>query len=197
MRCGSISSNYSDQCENREIGFGPSGMGNDTKYVVEISHKHATNFGSRIGGVEQAEKAIGDAVLGRIGMVGSGKEGNQFQGINIDSLGNFLTMKLFQILKTVSKCDLLICCREEIQEILNYMTTWKPNWVAFKDLLRRIGWSMIATSMMGSNQMEIPTNHAANMNILLWNCRGSLNLDFKRKVMEMAVNHFPSIMVIT
>lgn len=56
---------------------------------------------------------------------------------------------------------------------------------------------MIATSIMGSNPMEIPTNHAANMNILLWNCRGSLNLDFKRRVMEMAVNHFPSIMVIT
>ena len=89
-------------------------MGNDTKSVVEISHKHATNFGSRIGGVEQAEKAIGDVVLGRIEMVGSGEEGNQFQGISIDSLGNFMMMKLFQILKTVSKCDLLICCREEI-----------------------------------------------------------------------------------
>ena len=56
---------------------------------------------------------------------------------------------------------------------------------------------MIATSMMGSNPMEIPTNHAANMNIQLWNYRGSLNLDFKRRVMEMSVNHFPSIMVIT
>ena len=35
------------------------------------------------------------------------------------------------------------------------------------------------------------------MNILLWNCRGALNGDFKRRVFEMAVNHFPSIMVIT
>ena len=89
MRCGSISSNYSDQCENREIGSGPSSMGNDTKSVVEISHKHATNFGSRIGGVEQAEKAISNAVLGRIEMVGLGEEGNQFQGISIDSPREF------------------------------------------------------------------------------------------------------------
>ena len=35
------------------------------------------------------------------------------------------------------------------------------------------------------------------MNILLWNCRGALNGDFKRRVFEMVVNHFPSIMVIT
>lgn len=89
MRCGSISSNYSDQCENREIGSGPSGMGNDTKSMVEISHKPATNFGSKIGGVEQAKKTISDAVLGRIEMVGLGEEGNQFQGISIDSPREF------------------------------------------------------------------------------------------------------------
>ena len=35
------------------------------------------------------------------------------------------------------------------------------------------------------------------MNILMWNCRGALNPDFKRRVFEMAVNHHPLIMVIT
>nr|XP_023873296.1 uncharacterized protein LOC111985881 [Quercus suber] len=35
------------------------------------------------------------------------------------------------------------------------------------------------------------------MNVLLWNCRGALNSDFKRRVFEMVVNHFPSIMIIT
>ena len=80
---------------------------------------------------------------------------------------------------------------------MKYMTVWKLNRVASKDLLRRMGWSMIATSMTGSSPMEISTTHAAQMNILLWNCRGALNLDFKRKVIEMAVNHFRSIMVIT
>ena len=45
--------------------------------------------------------------------------------------------------------------------------------------------------------MEFPNNHCAKMNILLWNCRGALGLDFKRQVLEMMVNHFPSIMIIT
>ena len=30
----------------------------------------------------------------------------------------------------------------------------------------------------------------------MWNCRGALNPDFKR-ILEMAVNHRPAIMVIT
>ena len=69
--------------------------------------------------------------------------------------------KLFQFLKPVKKCDLLICYREEIQGILNYLTVWKPNWVASKDLLWRMGWSMLATSMMGTNPMEIPNKHCS------------------------------------
>ena len=69
--------NNSDQCKNRELGSGPSGVGNNTKFMMEIPHKHATNFVSRIRGVEQAEKAINDAAIGRIGMASSGKEGNR------------------------------------------------------------------------------------------------------------------------
>lgn len=62
-----------------------------------------------------------------------------FRGSVSTHLGNMLVLKLFQILKTVKKCDLLLCCREEIQGILNYMATWKLDWVASKDLLRRLG----------------------------------------------------------
>ncbi|XP_065617380.1 uncharacterized protein LOC136062356 [Quercus suber] len=35
------------------------------------------------------------------------------------------------------------------------------------------------------------------MNIILWNCKGALNLDFKRRVMEIMVNHFPTMLIIT
>ena len=56
---------------------------------------------------------------------------------------------------------------------------------------------MIATSTMGTNPMEIPNNHCSKMNVLLWKCRGALNSDFKRRVFEMAVNYFPSVMIIT
>ena len=56
---------------------------------------------------------------------------------------------------------------------------------------------MIASSMRGPNLIKIPNDFCTQMNILLWNCRGALNSDFKRRVFDMAVNHYPSIMVIT
>lgn len=112
-------------------------------------------------------------------------------------LGNCPTMKLVQILKTVSWYDLLLCCKEEIQGILNYLVVWKLDWVASKDLLRRMGWSMIASSMRRPSPNEIPNEFYTQMNILLWNCKGALNSDFKQQIFEMLVNHYPSIMVIT
>nr|POE76978.1 hypothetical protein CFP56_49691 [Quercus suber] len=120
-----------------------------------------------------------------------------FRGATSAHLGNFPTLKLFQVLKTVRNYDLLVYCKEEVKEILNYLTVWKPDWAASKDLLRRMGWSMIATSMMGTNPIEIPNKHCSQMNVLVWNCRGALNSDFKKRVFEMAVNHFPSVMIIT
>ena len=56
---------------------------------------------------------------------------------------------------------------------------------------------MIATTRMGTKPVEIPNNHCAKMNILLWNCRGALGMDFKRHVLEMMVNHLQSILIIT
>ena len=55
---------------------------------------------------------------------------------------------------------------------------------------------MIASARMGTEPVEIPNNHYVKMNILLWNCRGALGLDFRRRVLDMMVNHFPSIMII-
>ena len=56
---------------------------------------------------------------------------------------------------------------------------------------------MMKTTSMTPNQVEVPYGNYVTMNILLWNCRGALNVDFKRRVLEMMVNHHPSIMVIT
>ncbi|XP_023928116.1 uncharacterized protein LOC112039472 [Quercus suber] len=76
---------------------------------------------------------------------------------------------------------------------------WKPDWVASKDILRRMGWSVVETTMMNSNppEIEVPLGNFVKMNILFWNCRGALNVDFKRRIFEMVINHHPSIMVIT
>lgn len=47
------------------------------------------------------------------------------------------------------------------------------------------------------NKAEVLIGQLVRMNILMRNCRGALNLDFKRRVFELVVNHRPSIMVIT
>ena len=47
------------------------------------------------------------------------------------------------------------------------------------------------------NKAEVLISQLVRMNILMWNCRGALNPDFKRRVFELVVNHRPSIMVIT
>ena len=58
---------------------------------------------------------------------------------------------------------------------------------------------MVEADVMNTNPMEIevPLGQFVKMNILLWNCRGALNADFKRRIFEMAINHQLSIMVVT
>ena len=58
---------------------------------------------------------------------------------------------------------------------------------------------MVEATAMNTNPMEIevPLGQFVKMNILLWNCRGALNADFKRRIFEMAINHQLSIMVVT
>ena len=51
--------------------------------------------------------------------------------------------------------------------------------------------------MMMPNQVEVPNGGFLKMNFLLWNCKGALNPDFKKRVLGMIVNHSPVIMVIT
>ena len=90
---------------------------------------------------------------------------------------------------------MLISCKEEVMGILKHILIWKPEWKHSKELLRRLGWSMVEAATM--NRVEILMGQFVKMNILMWNCRGALNPDFKRRVFEMAVNHRPLIMVIT
>ena len=96
-------------------------------------------------------------------------------------MGNHPMLKLIQILVLVKSCDLLICCRKDTMGILKYLMVWKPEWNSSKDLLRRLGWTMVDATMMNPNPnpVEIPLSQFVTMNILMWNCRGALNPNFK------------------
>ena len=56
---------------------------------------------------------------------------------------------------------------------------------------------MVDATMMNPSPGEVPLDQFVAMNILMWNCRGALNPNFKRRIYEMAINHKPAIMVIT
>ena len=47
------------------------------------------------------------------------------------------------------------------------------------------------------NKAKVLIGQLVRMKILMWNCRGALNPEFKSRVCELVVNHCPSIMVIT
>ena len=49
---------------------------------------------------------------------------------------------------------------------------------------------------MNPNKIKVPLGQFVQINILMWNCRGAFNPNFKRRVFEMAVNHHPSISII-
>ena len=56
---------------------------------------------------------------------------------------------------------------------------------------------MMEAVAMIPNPIEAPVGGFVKMNILIWNFRGALNADFKKRVLEMVVNHQLALMVIT
>ena len=48
---------------------------------------------------------------------------------------------------------------------------------------------MMEAAAMMPNPIEVPVGGFVKINIPLWNCRGALNADFKKKVLEIVVNH--------
>ena len=41
---------------------------------------------------------------------------------------------------------------------------------------------MVEATSMNPSHVKVPMDQFIKMNILMWNCRGALNLDFKRSV---------------
>ena len=62
-------------------------MGNNTKPIVEVHHRHASDLEERCRRVEQVEKAISSTTLGRIWLASAGEEGDPLQGNSFNALG--------------------------------------------------------------------------------------------------------------
>ena len=89
------------------------------------------------------------------------------RGSAMAHMGNHPTLKLIQILSLIQRCDLLLCCMKDTMGILKYIMIWKPNWAMSKDLLRRLGWSMVDAVMMNPNPIKVPLSQFVQMNILM------------------------------
>ena len=70
-----------------------------------------------------------------------------FRGMPTVHQGNYPTL------------NLIICDIEDIMGILKYMVIWKLEWVASKELLRCLGWSIINSLMMNPSPVEVPNGH--------------------------------------
>uniref|UniRef100_A0A7N2KQX8 DUF4283 domain-containing protein n=1 Tax=Quercus lobata TaxID=97700 RepID=A0A7N2KQX8_QUELO len=77
----------SNEHQNWGSVVGPQCVESHAQPVVEIPHGHSSDFLGSSRGVEQAETAIGHALLGRIQMVNPGKESGGFSGNGYDSYG--------------------------------------------------------------------------------------------------------------
>lgn len=118
--------NHHRQCEDWTPGAGPSSVRVNSELVVEISHRHATNLRSRSEGIKQAKKAIGDATLGRIQLVGSREESNRLQGNNISTFGELSYNEIvsnFQISQEMRSPGLLQRGSSGDIELLNNVET--------------------------------------------------------------------------
>lgn len=190
-------SHNSNEHKNGEFGIGSPSLGLNPQSVVEVPHGHSPNILRSSGDFEQARRPLVMPHFDESRWIIQERKSVDFRGVALAHMGNHPSLKLLQILEPVQICDLLLCCKENIMRILKYMVIWKPDLVTSKDLLRRLGWSMVEVAMMNPNPVKVSLGEYVKMNILMWNCKGALNPDFKRRVFEMAVNHNPSIMVIT
>nr|POE62352.1 hypothetical protein CFP56_44226 [Quercus suber] len=76
---------YYNQYKNREPSFGSPSMGENSKPVVEIPHRHSVDLRKGSPGVEQAKAAISSAPLGRIELAGPREESDRFQGVSFNT----------------------------------------------------------------------------------------------------------------
>nr|POE64448.1 line-1 reverse transcriptase like [Quercus suber] len=135
-------SHHSGEHQVEESPIGPPSLGLDAQSLVEFHNGCSTAIMGGGKSFEHVEKAISSASLRQIWMVKTGKETSGPEGNGITLMGNHPMLKLIQILALVEKCDVLICCREDVVGILKYMMIWKPKLKNSKDLLRRIGWNI-------------------------------------------------------
>ena len=67
-----------------------------------------------------------------------------------------------------------------------------------KRVLKEMGWSLLEQMRTLPQIDECPTpDLSLLMNIIMWNCRGALNPNFRRSITELVNYHSPSLLIVT
>uniref|UniRef100_A0A2N9IFC0 CCHC-type domain-containing protein n=1 Tax=Fagus sylvatica TaxID=28930 RepID=A0A2N9IFC0_FAGSY len=92
----------------------------------------------------------------------------------------------------------LICQREMSMGIMEHTVTMMKGDGATKRFLKEMGWSLMEQMRSLPQIDECPTpNLSLIMNIILWNCRGALNPNFRRSIADLVSCHSPSLLIVT
>jgi len=65
------------------------------------------------------------------------------------------------------------------------------------ELVKKTGWNLMEEARLLPPFDECPTpNHRLVMNIITWNCRGALKLEFQNHVRGLVQNHNPAMLIV-
>lgn len=81
--------------------------------------------------------------------------------------------------------------------VMEHTTTLINESGATKRFLKEMGWSLMEQMRSLPQIDECPTSDMSLiMNIILWNCKGALNLNFRRSFSELVNCHFITLMIV-
>ena len=112
--------------------------------------------------------------------------------------GNEVSKALVLIDPSMSRFSLMLCSRERNLGILEHVATFAKGVDWPWKLLREVGWCLLSTAK-AQTQLDVSNLYPiiSPMKIILWNCRGALNLRFHTVLTELINAHSPSIVIVT
>ena len=97
-------------------------------------------------------------------------------------MGNRHALKILQVFQPILVFNVHVIAREEVG-VLEHWLTMMPGLEQTIELMRKIEWNLMEEARLLSPFNECPTpDHCLVMNIIAWNCKGTLKPNFQNHV---------------
>ena len=111
--------------------------------------------------------------------------------------GNKNTTKQIQVFQPYMMFSLLVMSQEMEMWVLQHNVTLIPGERQSLDMLKRIGWNLREEAKLMLPIDKCPTSqHQFIMNIIVWNCGGTLESSFQSHIQELVHNHNLAMLVV-